>query len=75
MFADLIDDIGIIDVDTHVAEPNDLWTSRLYRAPWGDRVPHVAWDPEQQRARLELRRPPHRGRCQPRHGWLEGVRA
>ena len=37
-------DIPIIDTDTHVVEPPDLWTSRV-SAKWGDLVPHVAWDP------------------------------
>ena len=29
---------------THVVEPPDLWTSRV-SAKWGDKVPHVRWDP------------------------------
>ena len=37
-------DIPIIDTDTHVVEPPDLWTSRV-SSKWGDLVPHVAWDP------------------------------
>jgi predicted TIM-barrel fold metal-dependent hydrolase len=40
-----LDEIGIIDIDTHVVEPPDLWTSRM-SSKWGDLVPHVAWDPE-----------------------------
>jgi predicted TIM-barrel fold metal-dependent hydrolase len=36
-------DIPIIDTDTHVVEPPDLWTSRLPAARWGDRIPHVEW--------------------------------
>jgi len=36
---------SIIDADTHVTEPPDLWTSRVPRA-LRDRVPRVAWDPE-----------------------------
>ncbi len=36
--------IPIIDTDTHVVEPPDLWTSRV-SSKWGDLVPHVAWDP------------------------------
>jgi len=35
--------IRVIDTDTHVVEPPDLWTSRL-PARWGDLVPHVEWD-------------------------------
>jgi predicted TIM-barrel fold metal-dependent hydrolase len=32
----------VIDVDSHVTEPIDLWTSRV-SDKWGDLVPHVAW--------------------------------
>ena len=35
-------DIPIIDVDTHVVEPPDLWTSRL-PGHYGDAIPHVEW--------------------------------
>jgi uncharacterized protein len=35
----------IIDSDTHVTEPADLWTSRV-PARWKDRVPKVVLDPE-----------------------------
>lgn len=38
--------IKIIDVDTHIAEPYDLWTSRVSVTKWGDRVPHVVRDEE-----------------------------
>lgn len=30
----------VVDIDSHIAEPEDLWTSRVSRK-WGDRVPHV----------------------------------
>lgn len=43
----ILDDIRIIDTDTHVSEPEDLWTSRLSKK-WGDLVPHVRWDNELQ---------------------------
>jgi uncharacterized protein len=43
----VLDDIRIIDTDTHVSEPEDLWTSRLSKK-WGDLVPHVRWDEELQ---------------------------
>ena len=33
----------IIDTDTHVTEPPDLWTNRLPVA-WGDRRMHVEWN-------------------------------
>ncbi len=32
---------GMISVDDHVQEPPSLWTSRLSKAKWGDRVPHI----------------------------------
>ena len=38
-----ISEIPIIDTDTHVVEPPDLWTSRV-SSKWGDLVPHVEWD-------------------------------
>ena len=40
---DTIDAIKVIDVDTHVIEPYDLWTSRVDTDRWGDKVPHVVW--------------------------------
>jgi predicted TIM-barrel fold metal-dependent hydrolase len=36
--------IPIIDVDSHVAEPEDLWTSRISQKKWGDAIPHIEWD-------------------------------
>ena len=39
----VISEIPIIDTDTHVVEPPDLWTSRV-ASTWGDLVPHVRWD-------------------------------
>lgn len=30
-----------ISVDDHVQEPPDLWTSRLSKDRWGDRIPHL----------------------------------
>jgi predicted TIM-barrel fold metal-dependent hydrolase len=38
---------SIIDSDTHVTEPPDLWTSRV-PARLKDRVPRVEWDEEKQ---------------------------
>jgi uncharacterized protein len=43
----VIDEIRIIDADTHLVEPPDLWTSRL-PSRFGDLIPHVKWDPDQQ---------------------------
>jgi predicted TIM-barrel fold metal-dependent hydrolase len=37
---DLFAGIKVIDVDTHLTEPHDLWTSRAPRG-WEDRVPRV----------------------------------
>lgn len=37
---DLFDRYRVIDADTHLTEPPDVWTSRLARK-WGDRVPHI----------------------------------
>lgn len=30
-----------ISVDDHVQEPPELWTSRLSKSRWGDRIPHL----------------------------------
>lgn len=38
-----VDTVPIIDVDSHVAEPVDLWSSRL-PSKYQDRAPSVAWD-------------------------------
>src|SRR5258708_33621914 len=43
-----IADIKVIDVDTHVVEPADLWTSRVSTKKWGDKVPHVEWSEKRQ---------------------------
>ena len=45
MAQDLFDRHSVIDVDTHVTEPHDLWTSRV-ASKWKDRVPQVVTDPE-----------------------------
>src|SRR5262245_35383144 len=44
MSVDSNEAIPIVDVDSHVAEPVDLWTSRLSSSKWGDKIPHVEWD-------------------------------
>jgi predicted TIM-barrel fold metal-dependent hydrolase len=36
-----LEDYRVVDVDTHVSEPEDLWTSRVSTKKWGDNVPHV----------------------------------
>ena len=43
--ANYLDDVRIIDTDTHIIEPADLWTSRVPKK-WVDLVPQVRWDPE-----------------------------
>jgi uncharacterized protein len=37
-----LDAIPIVDVDSHVTEPPDLWTARLSHQKWGDLIPHVS---------------------------------
>ena len=39
----LAEQFRVIDTDTHVIEPYDLWTSRM-SSKWGDDRPHVAFD-------------------------------
>ena len=41
---EVLEGLLVHDVDTHVAEPSDLWTSRLPKR-WGDDAPHVVDDP------------------------------
>lgn len=36
----LFDRHRVIDIDTHITEPADVWTARVSKK-WGDRVPHV----------------------------------
>ena len=31
----------LISTDDHMQEPRDLWTKRMSRAKWGDRIPEV----------------------------------
>jgi predicted TIM-barrel fold metal-dependent hydrolase len=44
----ILADVKIIDADTHIIEPYDLWTSRVSVSRWGDLVPHVVWSDERQ---------------------------
>ena len=37
---DLFDRYRVIDVDTHLTEPPDVWTTRV-ASKWGDLVPHI----------------------------------
>jgi predicted TIM-barrel fold metal-dependent hydrolase len=36
----IFDRVDVIDIDTHLTEPADTWTSRV-ASKWGDRVPHI----------------------------------
>src|SRR3569623_504779 len=40
----LAEEFRVVDTDTHIIEPYDLWTSRMSVSKWGDQVPHVKWD-------------------------------
>ena len=65
------DPIAVIDVDTHVTEPVDLWTSRLPRKFASD-APHVEWDAERQRDRWHVGRHTLLGVQDQAHaGWKE----
>jgi predicted TIM-barrel fold metal-dependent hydrolase len=37
---DLFGRYRVIDTDTHITEPADVWTSRV-ASKWGDRIPHI----------------------------------
>ena len=39
----ITDSIAVVDVDTHVIEPPDLWTSRLPKK-YADVAPQLEWD-------------------------------
>ena len=47
MSAGVIPPIQIVDADTHLVEPPDLWTARM-PSRWADMVPHVRWDEQHQ---------------------------
>ena len=47
----IVERIPVIDVDTHISEPHDVWTSRVSTQRWGDLVPHVEWDDAAQKDR------------------------
>ena len=36
----IFDRFKVIDTDTHITEPHDVWTSRV-ASKWGDLVPHI----------------------------------
>ena len=33
---------GFISADDHVQEHPEVWTKRMSKTQWGDRIPHVA---------------------------------
>jgi uncharacterized protein len=37
---------GFVSVDDHVLEHPEVWTSRMTRQRWGDRIPHVERQPD-----------------------------
>ena len=37
---------GFVSVDDHVLEHPEVWTSRMSRQRWGDRIPHVERQPD-----------------------------
>ena len=37
-------EFSFISVDDHVQEPPDLWTKRLPRSKWNERIPHIETD-------------------------------
>jgi uncharacterized protein len=41
MSVDLFAGQRVIDVDTHLTEPPDVWTARISKEKWGDAVPHI----------------------------------
>ncbi|MET1002074.1 MAG: amidohydrolase family protein [Acidimicrobiia bacterium] len=47
MSAGVIPLIQIVDADTHLVEPPDLWTARM-PSRWADMAPHVRWDEQHQ---------------------------
>ena len=36
----LFDKYKVIDIDTHITEPANVWTDRV-ASKWGDKVPHI----------------------------------
>ncbi len=69
--AGVTEPIAVIDVDTHVTEPPDLWTSRMPRR-FKDDVPHVEWDAQRQRDRWHVGRHTLLGVQDQAHaGWKE----
>lgn len=49
----LVDSVPLVDVDSHILEPPDLWTSRL-AAKWQDQAPRVVLDEASGQERWEI---------------------
>ena len=45
--------VPIVDADTHVAEPTDLWTSRMPKR-FADDAPRVVWDEDSEAWRWKV---------------------
>ncbi len=43
----VVERIKVIDADSHISEPPNLWTDRV-SSKWGELVPHVIWDEKKQ---------------------------
>ncbi len=37
----LAEEFRVVDTDTHIIEPYDLWTARMSVRKWGEKVPHL----------------------------------
>ena len=37
---------GLISVDDHVQEHPEVWTQRMSRTQWGERMPHIVTQPD-----------------------------
>ena len=72
----VFEDYKVIDVDTHVSEPEDLWTSRVSVKKWGDMVPHVVpYEEAMERAGSRGGLPPGRACLDRWRGAVLGCRA
>ena len=49
----LLDAVPIVDVDSHVVEPRDLWSSRM-ASKYGDTIPQVIFDKEADEHRWKI---------------------
>lgn len=54
-----------IDVDSHVQEGNDCWTSRMSKAKWGERIPHLEESTATEAANYIVA-----ASSKPRHRWV-----